>query len=205
MPTDEELALKLLTGSLKVSETKGKRRRFVWGYPKHNSADEEEALRALARTLRDLARTFYESPHKSLSNPNWPVLQAVADALDPDVAGRKLVFNKPRQRDAPKISFSDFMILAEIYTHIWQNGGKKNAAKRAAAARLGIGDETVKRVWKAQCRSGPITGTDAPTVKVKTRSAEAWVHPECHPFWFRSHALPKNYSPNDDANSQKDG
>jgi hypothetical protein len=99
MPTDEELALKLLTGSLKVSETKGKRRRFVWGYPKHNSADEEEALRALARTLRDLARTFYESPHKSLSNPNWPVLQAVADALDPDVAGRKLVFNKPRQRD----------------------------------------------------------------------------------------------------------
>jgi hypothetical protein len=35
-------------------------------------------------------------------------------------------------------------------------------------------------------------------------NAEAWVHPECQPFWFRSHPLPEKYSANDDANSQKD-
>ncbi len=40
----------------------------------------------------------------------------------------------------------------------------------------------------AQCRGGPVTGSEAPTIKLKNGDSEVWVHDECRRFWVDDHS-----------------
>jgi hypothetical protein len=137
MAKDEELAYDLLHGTFEpYRPTKNSRRdgvseitsvRFALGFLKPGSPEENAARSALARILR--------------GNPTPELLHALADVMEPG-SGR-LAFKRPR----PSNRYQDMCVALAIYSYR-KGGDTVRAAKEKVAEEFGIGDETVRRIWR---------------------------------------------------------